>query len=95
MPNIQAAKKALRTANRRRIENDRRRRAMRKTVKEVRTAVEAGKADEAMTKLPEAYKAIDKASKKGVIKQNTASRMKSRLNASIKKATASTNGIWA
>lgn len=88
MPNIKAAKKSLRTSERRRIENDRRRRAMRKIIKDIKLLISGGKAKEAMEKLPEAYKAIDKASKKGVIKQNTASRKKSRLNAEIKKATA-------
>jgi len=88
MPNIKAAKKSIRTSERRRVENDRRRRAMRKIVKEIRSFISAGDAKSAMGKLSEAYKAIDKAAKKGVIKANTASRKKSRLNAEIKKATA-------
>lgn len=36
--------------------------------------------------LPEAYKAIDKAKKRGVIKGNTADRKKARLAAAIKRA---------
>jgi len=85
MPNITAAKKALRTSARRRVENDRRRRAMRKIVKEVQALIAGGDAKTAQAKLPEVYKAIDKAAKKGVIKANTASRKKSRLNTAIKK----------
>lgn len=87
MANIKAAKKSIRTSERRRVENDRRRRAMRKIIKDIRALVTGGDAKTAMAKLPEAYKAIDKATKKGVIKFNTASRTKSRLNADIKKAT--------
>lgn len=40
---------------------------------------------EAKAKLSEAYKAIDKAAKRGVIKKNTAARKKSRLAKAIKK----------
>ena len=38
--------------------------------------------------LPSAYKAIDKAMKRGVIKKNTAARKKSRLALAIKRARA-------
>jgi|AntAceMinimDraft_13_1070369.scaffolds.fasta_scaffold34611_2 small subunit ribosomal protein S20 len=85
MANIKAAKKSIRTSASRRIENDRRRRVMRKVVKEINTHVAEGDAKAAMEKLPTAFKAIDKAVKKGVLKFNTASRTKSRLNARIKK----------
>ncbi len=85
MANIKAAKKSIRTSARRRVENDRRRRVMRKVVKEINTHVAEGDAKSAMEKLPTAFKAIDKAVKKGVLKFNTASRTKSRLNARIKK----------
>ena len=88
MANIKAAKKAIRSSARRRVENDRRRRAMRKVVKEINTLVESGDAKSAMEKLPTAFKAIDKAAKKGGVKANTASRTKSRLNARIKKVVA-------
>lgn len=48
--------------------------------------VEAGNVEEAQKMLPKAYQVIDKAAKRGVIKDNTASRKKSRLAAAIKKA---------
>lgn len=81
MPNLQNAKKALRVSARKRILNDRRRRAMKVAVKSVKVTKTA---DE----LSKAYQAIDKAAKRGVIKKNTASRKKSRLAAEIKKSQA-------
>ncbi len=79
------AKKAHRASLRKRVFNLRRIRAMRAVVKEVRTLVREGKADEARQKLPRAYQAIDKAAKRGVIKDGTAARKKSRLCALVKK----------
>lgn len=52
---------------------------MKAAVKEVRELVHAGNIDEAGKKLSTAYKAIDKAAKRGLIKDNTAARKKSRL----------------
>ncbi len=48
-------------------------------VKKVLSAVEAKNVDEAKTALQVAYKELDKAVTKGVVKKNTASRKKSRL----------------
>jgi ribosomal protein S20 len=48
-------------------------------VKKVLSAVEAKNVDEAKTALQVAYKELDKAVTKGVLKKNTASRKKSRL----------------
>ncbi len=81
MPNLQNAKKALRVSDRKRVLNDRRRRAM-------KTAVKSAKVEKTSTELAKAYQAIDKAAKRGVIKKNAASRKKSRLSAQIKKAQA-------
>lgn len=86
MPIIQSAKKALRSSARKRVFNVRRIRAAKDVVKEVRELVAAGKVTEAQSKLPSAYKAIDKAAKRGVVKKNTAARKKSRLAALIRKA---------
>ncbi len=69
MPITKSAKKAIRVAARKRVFNLRRTRAMKEAIKAVR--------DEAT--LSAAYKAIDKAAKRGVIKPNTAARRKSRL----------------
>ena len=81
MPNLQNAKKALRVSARKRLLNDRRRRAMKVAVKSVKVTKTA---DE----LSKAYQAIDKAAKRGVIKKNTASRKKSRLAEKKKKSQA-------
>ena len=48
-------------------------------VKKVLSAVEAKNVDEAKAALQVAYKELDKAVTKGVLKKNTASRKKSRL----------------
>jgi small subunit ribosomal protein S20 len=86
MPNIQSAKKEMRSSSRRRLFNDRRRRAMRTVIKQIRQMLKSGDVAGAQGQVPAAYKAIDKAAKRGVIKPNAASRTKSRLVAAIKKA---------
>lgn len=86
MPITKSAKKALRQSVRRKVQNDRRRRAFREAVKSVRKAVAAGKPAEAATLLPQLYKSLDKATKTGVLKANTASRLKSRITKSVAKA---------
>jgi len=75
----QAAKKAIRSSARKRVFNLRRTRAMKAVIKSVRDLATGGKVDEAKSALPQAYKAIDKAAKRGIIKSNAASRTKSRL----------------
>ncbi len=87
MPILDNAKKAMRSSARKRVFNLRRTRAMKAVVKDVRDLVADGKGKDASAKLAEAYKAIDKAAKRGVIKKNTASRKKARLSALLKKAT--------
>lgn len=81
MPIIKSAKKALRGSKRKKVYNDRRAKAMRLAVKDVKKLT--GK--EAKAELAKAYQAIDKAAKRGVIKKNTAARKKSRLAKAIKK----------
>ncbi|HQV64767.1 MAG TPA: 30S ribosomal protein S20 [Candidatus Paceibacterota bacterium] len=78
MPNLQNAKKALRVSARKRVLNDRRRRAMKVAVKSV-------KISNANEDLSKAFQAIDKAAKRGVIKKNAASRKKSRLSKAVAK----------
>lgn len=67
-----SAKKAYRASEKKRVFNLRRKRAMTSGIKDARKA---------MTKesLSDAYQAIDKALKRGIIKKNTAARKKSRL----------------
>lgn len=87
MPIIQSAKKALRGSKRKQVFNLRRSRALKVAIKDTRELV-ATDPKAAHAKLSEAYKAIDKAAKRGLIKKNTASRKKSRLSKLIKKASA-------
>lgn len=84
MPIIQANKKSVRQSERRRVFNDRRRRTMRQLIKDVREMVTLKDYKGAMALLPQAYQAIDKAVKRGVIKLNTASRKKSQVSRIIK-----------
>ena len=79
MPITSSAKKALRVSVRKKVFNDKRKREMRDAIKSVRALVVEKKYDEARRFLPRAYKAIDKAAKRGVIKKNAAARKKSRL----------------
>ncbi len=79
------AKKAHRSSLHKRVFNVRRKNTMNDAVKEVRKLVAGGKKDEATKALSAAYKAIDKASKRGIIKKNTANRKKSRLTVAVSK----------
>ena len=87
MPNLQNAKKALRVSDRKRVMNDKRRRAVKETVKAAKTLV-IKDVKAVGAELAKAYQAIDKAAKRGIIKPNAASRKKSRLAAAVKKASA-------
>lgn len=83
MPITKGAQKANRASLRKRVFNVRRRRDMNEAVKQVRTLIAAGKQKDAEALMPKAYQAIDKAAKRGIIKDNTAARKKSRLFAAV------------
>ena len=87
MANTKSAKKAHEQSLRKRVFNLRRLRAMKDAVKEAKRLALA-KDTKVTEALQNAYKAIDKAAKRGVIKKNTASRKKSRLTKFINKTTA-------
>lgn len=78
------AKKAHEASERKRIFNVRRDRAMKGKIKEITKLISGGDKSGASKLLPEAYKAIDKAAKRGILKKNTASRKKSNLSKNIK-----------
>ena len=80
MANSKASKKRVFIGERNAIKS-----ITRTFVKKVIKAVEAKNVDEAKTALQVAYKELDKAVTKGVIKKNTASRKKSRLALKINK----------
>ena len=84
MPITKGAVKADRQSKRKRVYNVRRKGAMKDAEKALQKAVAAGDAAKAKELLPAAYQAIDKAAKRGVIKDNTAARKKSRLTARVK-----------
>jgi small subunit ribosomal protein S20 len=86
MPITKGAEKALRGSKRKQVFNLRRKTAMKDVTKDVVKAVAAGDVAKAKELLPKAYQAIDKAAKRGVIRDNTAARKKSRLSARIKNA---------
>jgi small subunit ribosomal protein S20 len=83
-----SAKKAIRSSERKRVFNSRRKAALYKATKTVRQAVIAKDGTKAGQSLAAAYQAIDKALKRGVIKKNTAARKKSRLALAAAKAKA-------
>jgi len=79
MPITQSAKKAIRGSLRKKSFNDQRKRVMKEIIKKVEKLAKTDKA-EAKKILSSAFKAIDKASQKGVIKKNNAANKKSRLS---------------
>lgn len=84
MAKIRSAKKANRVAKRRAIFNARRKRSMKGSVRAVADATKVRQGDTAAL-LSKTYSEIDKAVKRGIIKKNTAARMKSRLTKQISK----------
>ena len=79
-----SAKKAHRSSLKKRVFNVRRKRALTTATKATKKLIVTD-AKAATASLSEAYKAIDKAAKRGIIKKNTASRKKSRLAAAVKR----------
>lgn len=86
MPITKGAAKANRASQNKRVFNVRRNRTLNEVVKKMRTLIAGGDVAGAEAMMPEAAKAIDKAAKRGIIKDNTAARKKSRLAAAIVKA---------
>lgn len=84
MPITKGAVKAHRASERKKVFNIRRKDAMKDAEKAIVKAVTTGDVKKAQELLPAAYQAIDKAAKRGVIKDNTAARKKSRLTARVK-----------
>jgi small subunit ribosomal protein S20 len=79
MPIKKSAKKALRQAKRRQIQNLKKKKAAKSISKKIKKLITEKKIEEAKKLLSSAYKAIDKAAKTKVIPKNTASRQKSQL----------------
>ena len=85
MANTKSAEKRMRQSEKRRARNRADRATMRTAVKKVRTAIDAGDAQQAETLLSEAVSVIDRTVKKNVLHRNTASRTKSRLTQAVRK----------
>lgn len=85
MPITKSAKKALRQNIRGKIRNLKRKNTMKTLVKQTKKLATTEKKEEAVKLLPELYKAIDKAAKRGIIKKNAAARKKSRLTKLVQK----------
>ena len=84
MPIIKAQKKSVRQSARRKVFNDRRRRTMRETIKQLKDLVASNDKKAAEELLPTTYKAIDKAVKRKVIAPNAASRKKAQAARMVK-----------
>lgn len=86
MPITKGAKKALRSSEKKKVFNVRRKRTVKDVVKKVEKLLKEGKHEEAQKELPNVYKALDKAAKMNTIKKGNASRKKSRITKAITKA---------
>jgi small subunit ribosomal protein S20 len=80
MANIRSAEKQRRQAAKARIRNTAGKSRLKSALKKARASVAEGKAD-----LSTGFSEIDKAAKRGIIKNNTADRYKSRLSAAAKR----------
>lgn len=83
MANLKTAKKRAKVAVVRRDRNAARKSALRTSIKNVRTAVEAGDKDLAQEKLALALKNIDQAASKGLLHKNNAARKKTKITKAV------------
>ena len=85
MAHKKAALKSIRRSKKRVIANLRMERRLERLEKETRAAMASGDTAKARELMPQLQKAVDKGSKRNLIKKNTASRKKSRLEKAIRK----------
>jgi len=85
MANTRSAEKQQRQAEKANARNRAGKSRLRSALKKARTEVGSGKADASV--LSTGFSEIDKAARRGVIKDNTADRYKARLAAASKRAT--------
>jgi small subunit ribosomal protein S20 len=88
MPQTKSAKKRLKQDIKRRAANRAGRSKLRTMVKKVDAALAAGDATAIKGAFQAAQKALDQAAAKGLIHDNAAARLKSRINARVKAAAA-------
>lgn len=85
MPNLKTSIKDLRQNERRKLNNDRLRGRIKRSVKKHHTLVTQSNVAETEKNLKNIYRVLDKAAKKNVIKKGKADRMKSRLTKHLNK----------
>ncbi len=85
MATSKSAKKSYKQSDRKRVFNLRVLRSLKKAVKEAKNLILKKDKKAVETIMPTVYKAIDKATKRGILKKNNASRKKSRLMSMIAK----------
>ena len=83
MPNIKSAIKRVKTSKTKTLENSMVKSGYKTAVKSFMLEVEAGNKKKALEAYKVAIKEVEKAAKKGVIKDNTASRKKSSLDKAL------------
>ena len=86
MANIRSAEKQRRQAEKANARNRAGKSRLRSALKKTKSAIEGG--DGSVEVLSNGFSEIDKAAKRGIIKDNTADRYKSRLAAAAKRTTA-------
>ncbi|MEF9934859.1 MAG: 30S ribosomal protein S20 [Clostridium sp.] len=86
MANIKSAMKRIKVIERKTLRNKMVKTAVKTSIKKFEAAVAAGNFDEAKVLLSAAICEIDKATSKGIIHKNAASRKKSRLSVALNKA---------
>ncbi len=85
MPITTSAKKALRGSKRKRVFNIKKKDQVSKVVKQFKKLVADKDIKGAEKMFPQLQKALDKATKTGLLKKNTSSRKKERFSAMVKK----------
>jgi small subunit ribosomal protein S20 len=88
MANLKSSIKDIRRTEKRTVFNKRLKERVKSAKKEIFTAIEKGEIEQAAKMLPHFQKVTDKAAKNGILKKNTASRMKARTAVKLNKATA-------
>jgi len=83
MANHVSALKRYRQSQKKRAVNQTNRHKLKTQMKKLKTAIASGKKEDATALLPSTFGLIDKSVQKGVIKENTARRYKSRLAKSL------------
>ena len=83
MANHPSAVKRYKQSQKRRLINTTNANRLKTQLKKLKTAIAAKKSGDAKALLPVTFSLIDKSVQKGVLKQNTAARYKSRLNKSV------------